>query len=253
MRNYVTLILAFTIFTILITFQPSEVSGHKSYKFGNVTIEAGWVNEPPLVGLLNEIEVIVTKTDGNVPIRNAFSSMDISVVYGGVDKIFNFEPSTETAGEYVSAIIPSQLGKYDLKFKGQILNQKIDTNIPIEDVENINKILFPFDASTSTSSSANTINQNRITTDNNKEINPVDSVVFDQVTKEINSIKQTQSQQENQIILVSNETLYILGNVTQQLNQLESENNVTYLISMIAVGLGISGIIIGIFLNRKTR
>ena len=253
MRNYITLILGFTIFITFITFSHSEVSGHKSYTFGNVTIESGWVNEPPLVGLLNEIEVIVTKTDGNVPIRNALSSMDISVVYGGVDKIFTFEPSTEAAGDYVSAIIPSQLGKYNLKFKGQILDQKIDTIIPIEDVENINKILFPFDASTSTGGSSSAINQNSSITNNNREINPVDSVVFDQVTKEINTIKKTQSQQESQIILVSNETLSILGNVTQQLDQLKSENNVTYLISTIAVGLGISGIIIGIFLNRKTR
>ena len=253
MKKYTVIILASVLFIIFSYMMPSEVSGHKSYQFGNVTIEAGWVNEPPLVGLLNEIEVIISKTDGNTPIRNALSTMDVSVVYGGIDKIFDFEASAETTGVYVSPIIPSQLGKYDLKFKGKILDEEIDTVIPIEDVESINKIAFPLNTVTSTGGSSNAINMDSTGSPDGRELSPVDSVVFEQVTKEINNIKQAQSQQENQITLVSNETLSVLENVTQKLNQLESNNNTTYLVSSIAIGFGMAGIILGVFLNRRTK
>ena len=76
-----TLIVA-TIFLIFSLFNMKTAYGHIAKNFGNIQIEVGWSNEPPLVGELNNVIVQANQTSGKntqTPIINALASMDIAV------------------------------------------------------------------------------------------------------------------------------------------------------------------------------
>jgi hypothetical protein len=63
------LLLVIPILMIFLYFNSEEVFAHKEVQIGNVTLEVGWVNEPPLVGILNQVLLSVSEED--IPVRNA--------------------------------------------------------------------------------------------------------------------------------------------------------------------------------------
>ena len=123
-----------------------QASAHQTYDFGNITLTAGWEIEPPLVDQLNSVEVNITKngSEGNsTPVRNAFSELDPSIKSGGLTKTLDFEPQEESAGLYRAQIFPTQIGSYSLLLIGKIEDQPLNSEIQIEDVEDITKYAFP--------------------------------------------------------------------------------------------------------------
>jgi hypothetical protein len=68
---------------------------HTAKNFGNIVVDVGWSNEPPLVGKLNNVIVQLNQTTSGenntqTPVVNAMASMDILVKYGGVTKPLDF-------------------------------------------------------------------------------------------------------------------------------------------------------------------
>src|ERR671928_563391 len=146
-----TLIVA-TIFLIFSLFNMKTAYAHIAKNFGNIQIEVGWSNEPPLVGELNNVIVQVNQTSGKntqTPIINALASMDIAVKYGGVTKPLDFVPSEETEGLYNGQMIPTRPGTYSLALNGTVQNQKISAEIPLDLVESTQKLNFPDSVSSS--------------------------------------------------------------------------------------------------------
>lgn len=123
-----------------IGFRPAFA--HNETVVGDVKIVAGWGIEPPLVGQLNTIELIVTRESDDRPITNAFASVDITIRKGGVSKPLEFRPGEE-AGTYVADIIPTQLGQYAITFSGTIAGQRINSQVEIEDAEDASRLNFP--------------------------------------------------------------------------------------------------------------
>jgi hypothetical protein len=127
--------------TVLLVFSFSNTKiayAHITKMFGNIQVEVGWSNEPPLVGLLNNVIVQVNQTSGKntqTPVINALAGMDIAVKYGGVTKPLDFVPSEDTEGLYNSQWISTIPGTYSLVLNGTIQNQKINVEIPLDLVE----------------------------------------------------------------------------------------------------------------------
>ena len=135
--------------TLLLIFSFSNtknsICSHNK-KFWQHQVEVGWSNEPPLVGLLNNVIVQVNQTSGKntqTPVINALGSMDLAVKYGGVTKPLDFVPSEETEGMYNGQMIPTRPGTYSLVMNGTIQNQKINAEIPLDLVESTQKLNFP--------------------------------------------------------------------------------------------------------------
>ena len=55
----------------------------------------------------------------------------------------DFEPQEESAGLYRAQIFPTQIGSYSLLLIGKIEDQPLNSEIQIEDVEDITKYAFP--------------------------------------------------------------------------------------------------------------
>ncbi|HJU14588.1 MAG TPA: hypothetical protein VJ792_09060 [Candidatus Nitrosotalea sp.] len=126
---------------------PAEA--HILKTFNNVSVKIGWMNEPPLVGDTNQIDVYIYNgtNDSAPPIADTgLDHMTVSIQYGGQTKDITsfFSASDDTPGLYSAAIIPTQIGTYNVIIKGTIGGVTIPpTTYPMQDVEGKDKYNFP--------------------------------------------------------------------------------------------------------------
>jgi hypothetical protein len=225
-KNLPTSCLIISIFLFSFIFSIQNIYGHIEIQVGNYTIEAGWEEEPPLLNNLNNVLVGIYENDN--PVRNAMRDLSVSINYGGVGKELNFIPSEQSAGVYLADIIPSQLGSYSVTLTGAIGTQSINNTLPIEDVEDTNRLTFPL-----------------VTGDSNTDIQNIGR----QITPIIRDLSNQIDESTQQI----NSTNEILQQINEENNTLRSEIERTNMLSYIATGLSASAIIIVGFIQRINR
>ena len=220
--------------TLLLIFSFSNtkiVYAHITKNFGNIQIEVGWSNEPPLVGELNNVIVQANQTSGKntqTPIINALANMDIAVKYGGVTKPLDFVPSEETEGMYNGQMIPTRPGTYSLVLNGTIQNQKINAEIPLDLVESTQKLNFPDSGG---ASSGGIGVSNTAATSNN--IGPQLQGIVSQLANDIDSTKAN-----------IDKLTKTSANTQKTIQDLKGTNDRLYMIGLGGVGAGVAGIII---------
>ncbi|HJU14589.1 MAG TPA: hypothetical protein VJ792_09065 [Candidatus Nitrosotalea sp.] len=134
---------------ILKTFNMTGMSSSMPGMPSNVSVKIGWLNEPPLQGDTNEIDVYIYNgtNDSAPPIADTgLNNMTVSIQYGGQTKDITsiFSPSDDTPGLYTAAMRPTQLGTYNVIIKGNIDGLTIPpTTYPMQDVEAKDKYYFP--------------------------------------------------------------------------------------------------------------
>jgi hypothetical protein len=231
-----------TVVTVIIIFSSYSIMpayAHISKTFGNITIEVGWSNEPPLAGQINNAIIQVNKTSGSnsVLVRNALSEMDTLVKYGGVTKSIDFEPSEESEGLYEAQIIPTRVGSYDVILNGTIQGQSIpNTEIPLDDVESPQKISFPDSSESGTSTASPPDTQNA-----NTRIGTQVEAILSQLADDINTNK------DNIDKLTKND-----ANIQKSFQDFKNSADRSYMIGVTAIGVGAAGILIAsAALSRK--
>jgi hypothetical protein len=222
------------IIILAFSFSNAELAyAHITKKFGNITLEVGWSNEPALVGELNNAIVQVNQTSGgknnSTAVINALADMNIVVKYGGATKPLDFEPSEETEGLYNGKMIPTRIGSYNLVMNGTIQGQKINAEIPLDLVEGKQKISFP-DATSSSAIEGG--GGGDITTANNN-IGPRLQSIVSQLANDIDSTKGGID-----TIAKSN------ADTQKSIQNLKGAADRSYMIGMGGIGAGVAGIII---------
>src|ERR1041385_7869969 len=221
------------VLTVLLIFSFSNAKtayAHITKNFGNIQVEVGWSNEPPLVGELNNVIVQVNQTGGKnaqTPVINALGSMDIVVKYGGVTKPLDFVPSEETEGMYNGQMIPTRVGSYSLVLNGTIQNQKINAEISLDLVESTQKLNFP-DSGGASSGGIGVSN----TAATNNNIGPQLQGIVSQLANDIDLTK-------NSLDTLSNTNT----NTQKTIHDLKSTNDRLYMIGTGAIGAGVAGIV----------
>jgi len=124
---------------------PAEA--HTLKTFDKISVKIGWLNEPPFVGDLNEVDVYVYNgtSDTAPPIAGtALDKLTVTAQYGGHTKVLSFDASDDTPGLYVSALTPSQIGTYNMIIQGSINGTSIpSTTYAMQDVEAKDSYYFP--------------------------------------------------------------------------------------------------------------
>jgi hypothetical protein len=202
---------------------------HTSKTFGNTTIEAGWLSEPPLAADLNSIILQVTKGTGGdqAPVVNALANLSSFVKFGTITKELDFEPSPTTDGGYEAKIIPTRVGPYYLILQGDVKGQKVDSEFKIEDVESKGILSFP-DSSIDTSNSNN---------------------MNDQVQDAISRLSNDVQNSKDDLNVSQKEVTDIQDSV----NGLHKNLDKSYMILIAALGIGIAGIVMAAYLFNKLR
>ena len=119
---------------------------HTTVQVDPYEIEAGWQDEPPVVGILNAITFDV-REPGDVEgvstgVLNAFKKLEVTVISGGASKVLDINTDPRP-GHYYAKIIPTKIGSLEVKLTGEINGVEIDIIIPIEDVESTSILDFP--------------------------------------------------------------------------------------------------------------
>jgi hypothetical protein len=128
---------------LLLNFQLALA--HEDVTVGDYEIVVGWVNEPPVAGQLNGIELHVSNTSSGEeqPVED-ISSLTVTVSYGGQSKELSFEPVGEDApGEFQAVLLPTIPGQYTVVFGGQLGVTAVDAHVEPEEVAQADSIQFP--------------------------------------------------------------------------------------------------------------
>jgi hypothetical protein len=257
-KAFVSILLLTSSFLLFATIANSgndmQAFAHQTYDLGNITLTAGWEIEPPLVDQLNAVEVNITKNgseDISTPVRNAFSELDASLKSGGLTKTLDFEPQEESAGLYRAQILPTQVGSYSLLLVGKTEDQPLNSEIQIEDVEDITKYAFPLqqgqEGTFSASESSGSLVPQRQSADLRdssleRQLRQLSPLISD-LTQQINATGDRATRAQN----ASQET-------SDSIEQLRGSVDKAYVFAMISVGIGTAGILIGAFaLSKKGR
>ena len=206
---------------------------HITKRFGNVTLEVGWLNEPPIAGDMNSVTVQVQKGPQAKlqPVFNAMANVTSSIKYGTLTKNLDFVPSETTDGLYEAKTIPSRSGSsYAVVLNGGVESQNINAIIALDNVESRQAYSFPDSSTADTSSSGGNLGakvQGVLSQLSNTVQNTQGGL--DQVEKELQSTKSS------------------IGSFGTDLSK-------TYFIALSSIGVGLAGIIIAAFsLSRKTK
>jgi hypothetical protein len=230
-------IVGITIFVIgaflmtFVTFMivPQISFAHISKTFGNTTIEAGWLSEPPLAGDLNSIVLQVSRgTSGEqTPVANALANLTLSVKSGTITKVLDFQPSPTTDGGYEGMVLPTRVGPYSLVLQGDVKGQKVDSEFKIEDVESKSIFSFP-------DSSIDTANTNNI----NQQVQDGISKLSNDIQKSRDDLNKSQNE--------------VLG-IQQSVDRLQADSGISYLVLLTTLGISIAGIVMSGYLYSLLR
>jgi hypothetical protein len=232
MGKVALLFLAVTLFLSFLAFNLPPVLAHEEVVMGDISIVAGWVDEPPLVNQLNGIVLIITQVSNGQPVNNALAQADIMLQKGAETRPLEFQP-TEEAGTYTATILPTQTGQYAIVMRGTIAGQAIDGQIEIEDVEDTARFSFP-PATTNSSSGNNQIPQGLI--------------------EQLQTVITDLTAQVEEANVVAQEAGNATQSVTESIEELNTSADRAYLFSLIGVGAGAAGIAIGVVaLSRREK
>lgn len=205
-------------------------SAHISKVFGKIVIEVGWNIEPAITGTMNAAQVSITNGTGNnaKPVINGFSDLAATAKYGTIIKQLDFIPSQSAEGQYIASLIPTRPGTYSLVLKGTVDGQKIDTEIPLDDVTPSSTFEFP-----------KTESQNGTAQDS--ILNSQLEKIINQLTNDIDASKRTATAASQ-----------IASDTQKSFQELKGVSDKSYLVGMVGIGLGLAGIsMVALLIKRK--
>jgi len=213
-------------FTLLINSNMHYASAHQTKKFGNVNIEIGWANEPPLAGQLNTVTAGITNASDNKPIPDAVGQLQATIKKGGDTKALDLVPQ-EQEGLYGAQVIPTQIGQYEVVLKGNVSSQVIDGSVPLDIVVDPKQLSIPAEGGSNDQINSGVITQFK--------------TAITDLTAQVNDAKTSadQAQQSAQ-------------NAAQYAQGIKASADGAYMFGMISIGIGVAGIVLAVIaLSRK--
>jgi hypothetical protein len=210
-------------FLILANSSMPSAFANQTKKFGNVNIEIGWANEPPLAGQLNTVTVGVTTASDNKPVANAVEQLQATIKKGGDTKTLNLIPQ-EQEGVYGAQVIPAQIGDYEMVLSGSVNGQAVNGSIPLDVVTDPKQLSFPANAGGSSDQISSGV------------INQFKTAITD-LTSQVDDAKAAAAQAQN---------------ASQTAQSIKASADGAYMFGMIGVGIGVAGVALAVIaLSRK--
>lgn len=239
--QFLPLILVILMLVLVFSFSTVKMAyAHLTKKFGNLSVTVGWSNEPALVGELNNAIVGVNQTSGksSTGVINALANMNILAKYGGVTKPLDFVPSEQTDGLYNGKMIPTRIGSYSLVMNGTIQGQKINAQIPLDEVQGKQQISFPDSGGSSGVGGGGDVTG---AASNSNNVGPQLQGILSQLSNDIDSTK-------NSIDTMAKNN----ADTQKSVQDLKNAADRSYMIGMAGIGAGVAGIVIAaVALSRK--
>lgn len=104
---------------------PPSLEARESRALDNdITIDAGFITEPPIQNDTNGLEIVVTT--GAKPVEGLEATLSAQAIFAGEARELPLTPVDGTPGTYTSVFIPTQPGEYSFRVHGTITDQPVD-------------------------------------------------------------------------------------------------------------------------------
>jgi len=128
---------------LLVVVVSAVAFAHTSIKVGPYTVEVGWVDEPPVVGMKNAVFISIMNDDTSKPVEGV-GTVDVTVSMGGQERKLEMHPLGEDhPGQYAADFIPTRRGTYTVKLAGKIEDTAVNTSTDIEEAVEAAGLQFP--------------------------------------------------------------------------------------------------------------
>src|SRR5947208_1968877 len=105
---------------LLVFLVPSIALAHETKVIGKYTFKVGFLNEPPIQGELNGLDLTITDASGN-PVDGAEKTLKVAIAYsGGTPKPLPLTARFGLTGKYTVDLIPTKTGSYSFVFSGVV-------------------------------------------------------------------------------------------------------------------------------------
>jgi hypothetical protein len=237
----IALFFAAALLLSFLAFNKPAVFAHEEVVIGDISIVAGWVNEPPLINQINDVLLIITQVSNGQPVNNALAQVDATLQKGTETRPLEFLPAEE-AGTYTATILPTQTGQYTIVLRGTISGQAIDGPIDIEDVEDTARFAFPLSSSSTTTTTTAGAGGGGDTQIPQGFIDQLQIAITDLTT------------QIEEASIAAQEANNSTQSVAESIEELKMSADRAYLFSLIGLGAGTAGIAIGVVaLSRREK
>jgi hypothetical protein len=136
--------------TAILALPAGPADAHEEREVGDLTFVVGWSNEPAFAGFGNEVQVIVSETQGEQPVEDG--ELEAEVIFGEPESdtrtTVTLDPAFDTPNEYLGYIIPTRPGTYSFHVTGTVGEETIDETFTsgeetFDDVNNPADAEFP--------------------------------------------------------------------------------------------------------------
>ena len=151
MMNNKPLFIGCLLILLALILDVQKALAHESITVGDYEIVYGWVNEPPIAGQMNGVEIFINNTSSGEaqPVEEQLlHSLIVVLSYGPEIRPLTLEPVFDTAGAFDATVIPTIPGLYSLKFSGMLGDTPVDVDVELEEVQAPDAVQFPSAAST---------------------------------------------------------------------------------------------------------
>jgi hypothetical protein len=133
-RLYVGLALTMLLGALCL-FVHGAAQAHGKTTVGDYDVVIGFHNEPAVVGMLNSLDLFVTKTDTGDPVNGLEQTLQAEVTFGSQTKQVDLYPQEDLDGAYGADIIPTRAGDYTWHIWGDIEGTPADVSMSFPDAE----------------------------------------------------------------------------------------------------------------------
>jgi hypothetical protein len=124
---------------------------HEHVIVGEFEFVIGWVQEPPIVGERNGIDLFVAHVDEHEAegehdqegITGLDASLAFAVEYGAVRREFPLRPVFGRPGAYTADLVPTLPGQYTFHLTGEVNGQPVEISVEPEEVGLPDAYAFP--------------------------------------------------------------------------------------------------------------
>lgn len=130
---------------MLIMLQTQVARAHEHITIGDYEVVVGWLEEPPVAGQKNAVVLSITEQSSGAGLAaEGAASLEVTVAYGGQNKVLALEPSGEDSpGRFTASLLPTVPGEYTIMLGGRLGNTAVDAQVHIEEVQPAETLQFP--------------------------------------------------------------------------------------------------------------
>jgi len=121
----------------------APAAAHTRVEVGPYEFEVGWLEEPPIVGVLNGVFLGISWEVNGTPVVGVQDRLTVTLLTGPASMVGSLEPLSSEPGGYTFPVIPTREGSYSVRVEGSLDGTAINFTQEIEAVEGRSDFEFP--------------------------------------------------------------------------------------------------------------